>query len=111
RASAVRGTPAGRSYPHYWRQRLRGREPLEFRDALAAEAQRRADDPSGMYAYAGRSRYVEQLERVVAFYPRPSLHVIVFEELRDDPVATYRGVCRFIGVDDQIDPEELGRQF
>jgi sulfotransferase family protein len=111
RLIAILRNPVDRCYSHYWHQRIRGREPLEFRDALAAESARQAEDPSGMYAYTGRSCYVAQLERVVAFYPRSSLHVILFEDLRDDPVAVYRAVCRFVGVDDEVVPEELGRQF
>jgi hypothetical protein len=37
-----------------------------------------------------------------------ALHVLLFEDLRDTPTDTYRGVCGFLDVDPDVAPPNLG---
>lgn len=105
RLIAVLRDPASRAYSHYWYNRMLGFEQLSFADALAAEPGRRprtADRRT--FDYVERGRYLVQLERICEMLPRESLHVVLLEELQRDPVATYRDVFRFVGVDDSFAP-------
>ncbi|MGH2726519.1 MAG: sulfotransferase family protein, partial [Actinomycetota bacterium] len=92
RLVAILRNPVDRAYSHYWMNRSLRVEPLGFREALAAYP----DDPppSGqMYPYIERGRYLAQLERVCAHYPRSALHVLLLEDLVREPDATFATLC------------------
>jgi hypothetical protein len=94
--------PVDRAYSHYWLERGLGREALSFREAVRAEPKRLASDPSPARinrAYLDCSRYLPQLQRLTAHYPRGSLLVMILEDLEKDPAAAYREACWFLGVD------------
>jgi hypothetical protein len=89
-----------------------GLEPLSFADAIEAEP-RRIDDlfqaisegvaPSGggpvaLYSYAARGRYVEQLDRWLAHYPRNRMLLLRSEDLLIEPDQTYASVLDFLGL-------------
>lgn len=112
RLVAILRHPVDRAYSHYWHNRTRGMEPLEFAEAVRAEPGRLATADLRtrlQFAYMDRSRYLPQLERVVQHYPREALHVLLMDDLRDDRVAAVQAVFRFLGVDDTFDPPNLGR--
>jgi hypothetical protein len=103
--------PVRRAYSHYWHERARGRESLEFEEAIRAEPQRIAAadarladgslDRSGdhqRYSYLARGRYAEQLERWFALYPRARFHVVRFEDLVKDPLGRLNDVLAFLGL-------------
>ncbi|MGH2726181.1 MAG: sulfotransferase family protein [Actinomycetota bacterium] len=101
--------PVARAYSHYWYNRMLGFEALGFREALEAEASR----PSGStdrrtFDYVERGRYLVQLERVCALFPRESLHVVILEDLVGAPAPTYTEVCRFLGIDASFLPPNIG---
>jgi len=91
--------PVRRAYSHYWHERDKGREPLSFEDAIAAEPDRigraherlargeiERSEAHQYFSYLARSRYAEQLERWLQFYPREQLLVLRFEDLARDPL-------------------------
>jgi hypothetical protein len=91
--------PVRRAYSHYWHERDKGRESLSFEDAIAAEPDRidRAHERLARgeiersaahqyFSYLARSRYAEQLERWLRFYPREQLLVLRFEDLAREPL-------------------------
>lgn len=108
---AILRDPVDRAYSHWTRARSEGREPLEFMDAVAAESTRVQANgrPHPLFAYIDRGRYLRQLKEVCEFYPREALLVLLFEDLRDAPVKTFRTACTFLGIDDTIIPELVGR--
>jgi hypothetical protein len=86
--------PVRRAYSHYWHERGKGREPLSFEDAIAAEPDRIAAATARLergeimrstaheyFSYLARGRYAEQIERWLAHYPREQLLVLRFEDL------------------------------
>lgn len=84
-----------------------GNEDLEdLADALAAEPDRcagrrippEAHFPAGL-CYRRTVRYAEQLGRYVERFGRDRVHVVVFDDFAADPVAAYRGVLDFLGLD------------
>lgn len=103
--------PVRRAYSHYWHERHRGREPLGFEEALRAEPGRidaaHAQLVAGAiersrvhqeYSYLARGRYAEQLERWFEHFPRDRFHVVRFESLAKEPLATVNEVCAFLGL-------------
>lgn len=103
--------PVRRAYSHYWHERHRGREPLSFEDALAAEPARidaaheqlaagtidrsRAHQA---FSYLARGRYAEQLERWFGHFPRERFLILRFESLAQEPLQTLNEACAFLGL-------------
>lgn len=111
---AILRDPVDRAYSHYWLNRERGKEPLSFADAIAAEPQRLDTTDKGarfVYSYLDRGRYVHQLDRLCERYPRSALHVLLLDDFRADPVAAYRGVCTFLEVDTSFVPPTIDRSI
>jgi hypothetical protein len=103
--------PVRRAYSHYWHERAKGREKLEFEEAIAAEPARIAAAEAGLadgslgrsadhqhFSYLARGRYAEQLERWFALYPRERFHVVRFEDLVKEPLARLNDVLAFLGL-------------
>lgn len=90
-----------------------GREDIaDFAEALAAEAERRAGRrlPSTVTSaehllYSRIARYHTQLQRYLRVFPRERIHVVLYDDLQRDPGETYRGVLRFLEVDDRFTPD------
>ena len=113
RLIAILRNPVDRAYSHYWHNQARGREPLGFVDAIAAEPERIASaGPTQRrdhnYSYLNRGRYLAQLQRVCQYYPREALQVLLFEDFRDAPLQTFQSLCRFLEIDDTFVPLDLG---
>jgi len=100
--------PVDRAFSHYWHQRRTNRETLDFEEAIESEADRLRQGERS-FAYVERGRYLPQLQRVVGRYPRSALHVVLFEDLRDDPLATFEEVCRFLELDPSFVPSIAGQ--
>jgi hypothetical protein len=88
--------PVSRAYSQYWHQRRLHLETLGFEAALDAEPAR-ADAGVHEFDYVARGRYAEQLRRVLDRFPRESLLVLLFEDLRADPQRTFDRVVEFLG--------------
>jgi hypothetical protein len=106
--------PVDRAYSHYWQKVSYGTEHLDFRSAVAREPARLAPgDPTVVrtYSYIDRGRYLGQLKRIRAHYPQEALHLILFEEMKANPVHVLERLCRFIGVDPALVPSGAGRRI
>jgi hypothetical protein len=111
---AILRNPVDRAYSHYWHERARGRETLEFERAIAAESERLTSPDLEVrthFSYLDQGRYIGQLVYVTKHFPRGALHVILFEDLRQEPVSTFKSLCRFIEVDDTLVPENIGKRY
>lgn len=111
RLLAILRNPVDRAYSHYWMNQAQGLEQLDFPAALEAEKERLATgDRRGAdrYSYLDRGRYLKQLQDVCRYFPRESLSVVLFEDLRDDSPRTYLQACRFLGIDETVIPPNLG---
>ena len=86
-----------------------GIEPVEdFGTALALDEEReRSGVPRGFppRSYRSAVRYAEQVERYLDVFGRERVHVILYDDFRDDTLAAYRGVCEFLGVDPEFEPQ------
>ena len=116
--------PVDRAYSHYWHERVRGFEALtSFEAAVDAEPGRlrseqahMEEDPSYVsfshqhHSYLARGRYLEQLRRWHALFPRTRLLLLKSEDFLTDPGPVYRTVLRFLELPEWT-PERVGRQF
>ena len=78
--------PVDRAFAHWNMQRFRGREPLDFFDAVREEKTRIAGAPPAQarrFAYVDRGFYGQQLERLFKFFPREQVKAVKFEEFTD----------------------------
>ncbi len=77
--------PVERAFAHWNMQRFKGREPLDFFDAVKEEKSRLAGAPpleARRFAYVDRGRYAQQLERFFRFFSREQMMIIKFEKFR-----------------------------
>ena len=93
--------PIDRAFAHWNMQRFKGREPLDFLDALKDEP-RRISQPltleSRRFAYIDRGFYSNQLDRVFRFFPREQVKIVKFEDFRDRKQETLGSIFEFLGV-------------
>lgn len=97
---AVLRDPVDRAHSNWAHLWSAGLEPIaDFVAACAAEPQRVADGWAPFWQYTGLGRYGEQLEHLYTLFPRESVLLLHYRELRDNPAATLDRVCAFLGVD------------
>ncbi|HLH13971.1 MAG TPA: sulfotransferase [Solirubrobacteraceae bacterium] len=87
------------------------RDLLEAISLAPARAQgrripRRSHVPQ-LLQYPDHVRYVEQLRRYHARFPREQVHVIVYDDFRDDNETTVRAVLRFLEVSDEHPVQQI----
>lgn len=112
--------PASRAYSHYQHSRRRGREPLSFAEALAAEPERMTGlhehllaNPTAHsaahrhYSYLTRGNYAEQLEAWLAHFDHSQIMVVQAERLFKQPAAVFAEVLGFLELDAWT-PSEFG---
>jgi len=93
--------PVDRAFAHWNMQRFKGREQLDFLDAVKEEKNRATEAAplqSRRYSYVDRGFYAEQLERVFKFFPREQVKIIKFEEFRDKKSEMLNATFCFLGV-------------
>jgi hypothetical protein len=86
----------------------------DFRKAIALEGERRRGRriprsshwPQALL-YSDQVRYVEQLRRFYAVFPREQVMVLVYDDFRADNEGTIRAVLRFLEVDDTVAIEAM----
>jgi hypothetical protein len=100
--------PVDRAYSQYWARRSRGFEDREFAEVVATEPEEMVVGSGAGYLVA-RGRYMSQIERILELLPREQLNVVLFDDVELRPVETFGHICRFIGVDDEIVPAEVGQ--
>jgi hypothetical protein len=93
--------PIARAFAHWNMQRFKGREPLDFLEAVKEEKNRaKKAEPlqSRRFSYVDRGLYAGQIERVFQFFPREQVQVVKFEQFRDRNQETLDSVFRFLSV-------------
>lgn len=102
--------PASRAFSHWNMERSWGLESLPFEAALDREVRDLVERP-GIYSktgsYLARGFYAQQIERLLALFPREQLLVLRSEWLRNDPARTIARVLEFLGVGPMDAPAAL----
>ena len=94
--------PVERAFAHWNMQRFKGREPLDFFDAVREEKTRIAGAPpieARRFAYVDRGFYAQQLERLFKLFPREQVKVVKFEEFKDKQRETLVSIFSFLGLE------------
>src|SRR5438094_10218525 len=92
--------PVERAFAHWNMQRFRGREPLDFFDAVREEQSRISGAPpteARRFAYVDRGFYGQQLHRFFKFVPREQMKVVKFEEFKNNQRETLLSIFSFLG--------------
>src|SRR6266705_4808157 len=93
--------PVERAFAHWNMQRFKGREPLDFFDAVKEEKTRIAGAPPAearRFAYVDRGFYAQQLERLFKLFPREQVKGVKFEEFKDKQRETLASIFSFLGI-------------
>src|SRR5258705_4435464 len=93
--------PVDRAFAHWNMQRFRGREPLDFFDAVREEKARIAGAPPAearRFAYVDRGFYGQQLERLLKFFPRDQVKAVKFEDFKEKQRETLTSIFSFLGL-------------
>lgn len=79
---------------------LRGDENLPIDEAIRTNPM-----------YLSVSSYATQIEQYLKFYPTKNLHIILSEEMRDNRLFTLKRVFEFLGVDPDVELENINHEF
>ncbi|MEP6604093.1 MAG: sulfotransferase domain-containing protein, partial [Spartobacteria bacterium] len=80
--------PIERAFAHWNMQRFKGREPLDFFEAVKSERTRLSGAPfvvARSFAYVDRGFYARQLDRFFQFFPREQVKAVKSEEFKNAP--------------------------
>src|SRR5258708_38922631 len=94
--------PAYRTLSHLNMQGFRGREPLDFFDAVREEKARIAGAPPAearRFAYVDRGFYGQQLERLLKLFPRDQVKAVKFEAFKEKQRETLTSIFSFLGLE------------
>jgi len=94
-------SPIERAFAHWNMQRFKGREPLDFFDAVREEKTRIAGAPpdeARRFAYVHRGFYTRQLERLFKFFPREQVKILKFEEFKEKQREILTTIFSFLGL-------------
>jgi hypothetical protein len=89
-----------------WEKDLRKAISLEGPRREGKRIPRRSHRPQ-LLLYSDHVRYVEQLRRYDAVFPKNQMLVLIYDDFRRENEATVRSVLRFLGVDDAYPIEVL----
>jgi hypothetical protein len=104
--------PVDMMYALHSEQIFRGRENIkDFEAALEAEEDRkqgyRISDSKGDYVLQGlfyreAVRYTEQVKRYMDVFGHKNIHIIIFDDFKEDTTKVYRETLRFLGVNEEF---------
>ena len=104
--------PVERALSQVFHARRHGFEPLDVADALAAEPERLACGSAyslQKHSYVARSRYLEQLDRYEALFPKRQLLVLKSEDLFNNTTNVWETLLAFLQLRTYAIPRPLPR--
>lgn len=102
RLIAIVREPVERAWSHHCYDRDLGIDSTPFEQIAAG-----AGGPDE-HRYVRQGRYVRHLRRFADLVPREHTLVLLFDDLRDEPEATWRQVCSFLGISADPVPAAVG---
>ncbi|MGB7416307.1 MAG: sulfotransferase [Thermosynechococcaceae cyanobacterium] len=106
--------PIDMMYSWYSQLSFWGDETLPtFQAALEAEADRKggklrpaqADHPIECFYYREIAQYTDQVKRYFDLFGRDRVHVIIFDDFKQDTAAVYQRVTKFLGCNQVYEPD------
>jgi hypothetical protein len=97
--------PAERAFSAFSHNLRDGLEPCHnFADAILQDRKGLRDDWS-FCRYLDRGFYYQSLKRYLEYFPREQMHISLLEDLKDDSHGLMRRIYRFLGIDEQFQPD------
>ena len=105
--------PIDRAWSMYWNERGKGREILEFEDAINVEPERvlKSDYAKLHLSYVSRGYYDESLNALYKTFSRKNVYVLILEKARIDPKKYLKEIYTFIGVNDSVGYDNIKKEF
>lgn len=99
--------PVSRTYSQYWTFRRVAEEPLAFEEAIKDEVveRRLRNNWNIFYDYKGFGRYYEQVDAYLSAFGKDRVLIVLYDDIRKDPVDVCRKIFAFIGVDPGFVPD------
>ncbi len=89
----------------YWQHHLTGRESSPtFEAALAQQDQNGTDGVPRLQVYRALPLFTEHIQRYYDYFGRENVHMIIFDDLKQDVAGVYRQTLAFLGVDPTFQP-------
>ena len=101
--------PAERAFSHWNMERIRGKEPLSFAEAIEREPERCREAlplQHRVFSYIDRGFYASQVRRLFNIFGRSNCLILLNEELRNDHDGSLRRVFEFLDADRSVIPPE-----
>ena len=99
--------PVDMLYSFYWQNRMTGRETAQsFKESIEIQKTSPEKKPP-LVPYYLDLVYAKHVERYFERFGRKNVHVIIFDDFKNDAENVYRLTLRFLGVDDSFVPEFL----
>jgi hypothetical protein len=102
--------PVTRAFSEYLHNRVKGWEKPPFRSAVERELASRASGHMPVMGiepvYVSAGLYAEQVQRFLECFPREQVLILFQEDTKKDFAGTMRQICRHIGVDPAVAPQE-----
>lgn len=92
--------PLQRAWSMYWNEVGKGREQLNFDEAINIEDERIKSSTYNLlhHSYKTRGLYAQSLERFIDKFGQDRIYVVTLEALRSDPVQELNKIYEYIGV-------------
>jgi len=97
--------PVARAFSAWVHLTRDGREHLSFEEALSDEPRRIKENWAEIWHYKEESKYYDQLKRYYDSFPKENIKVFIYEEFKENPLAVYSELCKFIDVDSRFTPD------
>ena len=101
--------PVDRAFSNYMYKLKTGNENcFEFEDALTREKERINEGLPYGFHYISMGFYCDQVKRYIDEFNKKNVLILLFEDLKSDPVQFYKNVSAFMGVEqlDDFDPSK-----
>lgn len=97
---------AERAFASYTHLRRDGNESIsDFRDALAMEEKRIQACWSVLWHYRSRQFSYEKVQRFYTHFPQDQMHVIEYEQWKQDNLGALKEIFGFLGVDENFEAD------
>lgn len=112
--------PVERAFSHYKMSVRRNRESRTFDDAVhellypsTLERSRLlvATLENEINCYIVWGEYGRMLNQYMKWFPKKHILVVFADDLASNPISVYKTICRFIGVDSDEIPENIGKRY
>jgi len=106
---AILRDPADRAYSSYLHVVRQARERLPFARALQEEPERVRKQWNAVWYFKTMGFYYEQVKRYFDTFGRNQVHVYLYEDFQEEPMALMKRVFEILGVDSSFVPDTSRR--